>query len=206
MVGRAANTGVRGWRALGIRVLATSTLSYAVLDAMRQLPALEDVAGSGGASGSGEAGAGHETSAHDAEGGHHGACCAHHAAHHGETPFSNYGSPWVAGVVDKAVSYTLGGRWEGLGDWPSAELGAVQFWGLASLLGYLAFAEALPLLLRPLHGFVRWASVAGGGVPTSGLVPPWSMEAPSHGMQGDELWSPLLTVDPYPLCACSWRR
>lgn len=41
------------------------------------------------------------------------------------------------------------------GDWRAVRFGVIEFWGWASVAGYVALVEALPVMLRPLHGVFR---------------------------------------------------
>ncbi|CAN0092065.1 unnamed protein product [Ectocarpus sp. 6 AP-2014] len=68
------------------------------------------------------------------------------------------------GQVGKTVLPTLQaclhwvkGLWSVLeeGEWRSVRFGVIEFWGWASVAGYLALVEALPVMLQPLHGVFR---------------------------------------------------
>lgn len=41
------------------------------------------------------------------------------------------------------------------GQWRAVRFGVIEFWGWASVAGYLALVEALPVILQPLHGVFR---------------------------------------------------
>ncbi|CAM9710728.1 unnamed protein product, partial [Ectocarpus fasciculatus] len=41
------------------------------------------------------------------------------------------------------------------GEWRAVRFGVIEFWGWASVAGYLALVEALPVMLKPLHGVFR---------------------------------------------------
>eukprot|EP00752_Nemacystus_decipiens_P012976 g11482.t1 len=41
------------------------------------------------------------------------------------------------------------------GDWRAVRFGLIEFWGWASVAGYVALVKALPVMLQPLHGVFR---------------------------------------------------
>lgn len=57
----------------------------------------------------------------------------------------------------QACLHWMKGLWSVLeeGEWRSVRFGVVEFWGWASVAGYLALVEALPVMLQPLHGVFR---------------------------------------------------
>lgn len=55
------------------------------------------------------------------------------------------GVGWVGGVQEAFEAR----------EWREVRLGVEEFWGWASVAGYLALVEALPVLLSPLHGVFR---------------------------------------------------
>lgn len=161
IVGRAANSNLHGLRAMGIRILATAALCYALYDAIRQLPLLEqDSPEAENSFGPAEA----ETSnmeigtsckalaGGDEEGGADSSslCLTPEAA---DAITAKFGSRWLADMVGGAM---YDGGDSSTGSWLETKFAVVQFWGLTSVVAYLALVEALPVLLRPLHVFVRW--------------------------------------------------
>lgn len=149
---------------MGVRALATAAMVYVVFDAIRQLPLQENLgdapgvshlAGEGGAAGV-DRGSGETCSGlgrgDEGESGL-GQCSTSQAA---EAITANFGSRWVG----RKICEVIYGPDENLGDWLEELLATkftvVGFWGLASVLGYLALVEALPVVLKPLHGFIRY--------------------------------------------------
>ncbi|CAM9435900.1 unnamed protein product [Ectocarpus sp. 12 AP-2014] len=57
----------------------------------------------------------------------------------------------------QACLHWMKGLWSVLeeGEWRSVRFGVIEFWGWASVAGYLALVEALPVMLQPLHGVFR---------------------------------------------------
>ncbi|CAM9170916.1 unnamed protein product [Scytosiphon promiscuus] len=41
------------------------------------------------------------------------------------------------------------------GEWRAVQFGVIEFWGWASVAGYITLVEALPVILQPLHGIFR---------------------------------------------------
>lgn len=65
--------------------------------------------------------------------------------------------PKVSQSVMEALLAWVTGAWSVLaaGGWRSVHFGVIEFWGWASVAGYMALVEALPVMLQPLHDVFR---------------------------------------------------
>lgn len=64
--------------------------------------------------------------------------------------------PPLSSALEALLAWATG-AWSVLeaGDWRAVRFGVVEFWGWASVAGYVALVEALPVMLQPLHGVFR---------------------------------------------------
>eukprot|EP00903_Cladosiphon_okamuranus_P015190 g14043.t1 len=160
MAATAVNTRPRGARAFAARAIVTLAVALVASEALRQVqqPAEEaQAAGVGGESGmasllslvSGAAEPKAET-------------CENPAAADGEDDgvAGDIACLEAAEIPLTALEASLAwatSAWSVLeGDaWRAVRFGVIEFWGWASVAGYVTLVEALPVMLQPLHGFFR---------------------------------------------------
>ncbi|CAM9226846.1 unnamed protein product [Laminaria digitata] len=169
IAGRAANKSANLWQAMLARALVTAAFAIIALEGYKQVSNAgladhnagmgvgvgSDVgagAGTGGSEESAEAAAAVAAAAAGVGGVAEGLCRPGGGDGDGEGEAGG----GVSCSAEAAVGW-VGGVREGFeaGEWRETRLRVEEFWGWASVAGYLALVEALPVLLAPLHGLFR---------------------------------------------------